>query len=156
MANEIQKVTFNGKSGGPQAVSPWIAALNDARIVQEKAGFIFKTGLRDDHIVLAVEPSLINGERRYHFNMRIAGEDAYTLIGNVDAQGVFTILFHPKSREIPADQRTRYLDTYRAFARLLSECGYRGAGELDTVTQGLLKRLGLHPAPASLDGLAAT
>jgi len=153
MTDSIKRVTLNGISGGPATAAPWIGALNDERVVLEKAGFLFKAALSGDHLLLAVEPCLINGERRYHFNMRLAQEDAYTLIGCVDAQGVFTILVKPESRVLSGEQCARYREVFRAFAGLLLACGYTGQGLLDEVTQAVLKQVGQCPVPDRLAGL---
>lgn len=146
----ISKVTLNGKSGG---AADWIRALNDARIVQEKAGFLFKATLEGDHLMLAVLPCLINGERSYHYNQHLEKEDAFTLIGDINAQGVFTILFNPESREQSQTDSKKYIELFRQFAGFLLQQGYTGDGLLEDVTQGILQTLGLTPAPKTLAGL---
>lgn len=150
----VSKVTLNGKTGGASAAADWLRALNDARIVQEKAGFLFKASIDDEHLMLAVAPCLINGERNYHYNLHLKKEDAFTLIGDINAQGAFTILFKPESREQVAADAEKYIELFRRFASFLIDCGYAGDGALDEVTQGVLKSLGLSPAPQSLAGLA--
>jgi len=146
----VSKVTFNGKVGD---ASGWIHALNDECIVREKAGFLFKASFDDDHLMLAVVPTLINGERSYHYNQHLEKEDVFTLIGDINAQGVFTILFNPESREQVAEQSEEYIERFRRLAAFLIESGYTGDGALDEVTQGVLETLGLSPAPASLAAL---
>ncbi len=143
----ISKVTLNGKT---DVAAGWIRALNDERIVQEKAGFLFKASFDGDHLMLAVAPTLINGERSWHYNMHLEKEDAFTLIGDVNAQGVFTILFKPESREQVAAQAGEYIVLFRRFAAFLIEGGYTGNGVLDEVTQGVLESLGLSPFPKTL------
>jgi len=149
----ISKVTLNGKTGDASGASEWIQALNDEYIVQEKAGFLFKASFDGDHLMLAVAPTLINGERSYHYNQHLEKEDAFTLIGTVNAQGVFCILFSPESREQVAAQADEYIVLFRRLAAFLIEGGYTGDGILDEVTQGVLKKLGLSPAPKTLAGL---
>ncbi len=149
----IGKVIFNGIKGGVAVVKPWISALNDEALVLEKAGFLFKAGVDGDRLLLAVEPCLIQGERRYHFNMHLAHEDAYTLIGSVNAQGEFTILFRPESRELSADQCARYRQVIGTVAELLLGGGYAGEGLLDEVTQSLLGAVGFDPVPSRLSGV---
>jgi len=68
----IRKVSLNGMAGRADVIRPWIQALNNRELVLEKAGFIFKAGLADGgHFMLAVEPCLIQGARRYHYNMHL-------------------------------------------------------------------------------------
>jgi hypothetical protein len=150
---KIRRVTLNGKSGDPSVAADWIRALNDARIVQEKAGYLFKASVCGDQLMLAVEPCLINGARSYHYAMHLQQEDAFTLIGDVNAQGIFTILFKPESRAAVSQHAAEYLERFRAWAAFLRDAGYTGAGLLDEVTQSILHDLGLSPAPKTLAGL---
>ena len=147
----ISKVTLNGKADD---ASGWIRALNDERIVREKAGFLFKVGFDGDHLMLAVLPTMINGERSYHYNQHLEKENAFTLLGDVNAEGVFTILFNPESREQVEADSEKYIELFHRFAAFLIENGYTGSCALDEVTQGILERLGLSPAPKTLADLS--
>ncbi|MBI9019868.1 MAG: hypothetical protein JEZ10_01260 [Verrucomicrobia bacterium] len=149
----VRKVTLNGNRGEPAIAAEWIRALNDGLILTKKAGFLFKASWDEDHLMLAVAPCLINGERSYHYNQHLEKEDAFTLIGEVSAQGVFTILFKPESREFAIQQAGRYIDLFRRFAEFLRQGGYAGEGKLDDVTQGVLKSLGMNCPPETLDEL---
>jgi hypothetical protein len=150
---EFNRITFNGKRSGLSVATEWIRALNDPRVLQEKAGFLFKASFDGDCLMLAVAPTLINGERSYHYNLRLEKEDAFTLIGDVNAQGVFTILFKPESRAAVSQHATEYIGRFRSLAAFLKTTGYTGAGRLDEVTQDILRTLGLSPVPESLSDL---
>ena len=149
----INKVTLNGKSGDASIAQGLISALNDRRIVLEKAGFLIKASFDEDHLMLAVEPALINGERTMHYNMHLETENAFTLIGGLNAQGVFTILFKPDSLEQFRTEAPRFIEVCRRFAGFLLKNGYTGEGRLDEVTQRLLSDAGLSPAPQVLADL---
>jgi hypothetical protein len=149
----FSKVTLNGAAGGLSVAKGWIKALNSRRILTEKAGYLFKASQDEDHLMLAVAPCLINGERSWHYAMQLEKEDTLTLIGEVNAQGVFTILFKPESREQLAAQTDEYVAHFRRFARFFADAGYRGEGGLDGVTQDLLRRLGIDPPPKTLTEL---
>ena len=153
MPDAIRKVTLNGITGGPSIVKDWIGALDDGCSLTEKAGFLFKASLCEDHLMLAVEPCLINGKRSYHYNMHLDKEDAFTLIGDVNARGVFTILFKSESRAAVAQHAVEYIARFRRFAAFLRDAGYPGDGLLDEVTQNILKDLGLSPVPKTLADL---
>lgn len=146
----VTRITLNGKTGDPSAAAEWIRALNNEKILIEKSGFVFKASFDGGHLMLEVAPVMINGQRNYHFNMHLAKEDAFTLIGDVNAQGVFNILFKPESREQIAAQAGEFIAVFRRFAAFLRDSGYRGDGPLDEVTRGVLKSLGLRPPPSSL------
>jgi hypothetical protein len=144
------RVTLNGKSGDASVVQEWVGALNDPRIVREKAGFLFKVLLDGDHLMLAATPCLINGERLHHYDQELGIDSAYTLLGDVNASGIFTILFKPENRNLSDEQKTRYLKTFRQFAKLLLAQGYTGEGILSDVTRTVLQEIGTSPAPRVL------
>lgn len=149
----ISKITFNGRRGGLSVAAEWIRALNDARLTAEKGGFLFKVSLDGDRLLLCALPAFIGDTRSYHYTMHLDKEDAFTLIGDVSAQGVFSILFKPESREAAVRQSAEYIERFRKFAAFLNDAGYCGAGRLDEVTQGVLKSLGVAHPPETLDAL---
>ena len=150
----MRNTILNGKTGDRSIIRPWIDALNNPRIVTEKAGFLFKVSAKEERMELAVSPCLINGERLYHYDMHLEREDAYTLIGDVNAAGLFTILFKPESLPLGETQKAHYARSFRRFATLLLEQGYSGEGRLNEVTQAILSGLGLSPAPQTLEELS--
>ena len=154
MSFTLERIVINGESGGISLAKGWIHALNDPRILQEKAGFLFKVYADESQLMIAVAPALIHGERSYHYALRLEKAKAFfTLIGSVNAQGVFTILFKPESREATVTYRLEYIEQFSRFSVFLHRAGYAGAGRLDEITQGLLKELGLSPVPDTLSGL---
>lgn len=146
----INKVSLNGKTGDASIARGLIAALNDERIVREKAGYLLKASFAEDHLMLAVEPALIHGERTMHYNMHLEVENAFTLIGGLNAEGVFTLLCKPDSMEQFAADACRYVEVCRRFAGFLLDNGYTGEGQVDAVTQGFLKKAGFSPVPQVL------
>jgi len=152
----VNRVTLNGKAGPPATAAGWIQALNDPRIIREKSGFLFKAGFDGDHLMLEAAPTLINGERSYHYNMRLQKEDAFTLIGAVTAEGVFNILFKPENYAAVVEHAAEYIQVFRRFAAFLLAAGYIGEGRLNEVARSVLAELGLNPAPETLAELGAT
>lgn len=149
----ISHITFNGKRGGLSVAAQWVRALNDVRMTAEKGGFLFKAAFAGDHLIVEAVPALIGDTRSYHYNLHLDKEDAFTLIGDVNAQGVFTILFKPESREAVTQHAAEYIGRFRKFAAFLNEAGYSGSGQLDEVTQGVLVSLGVEHPPEMLAGL---
>ena len=152
----VREVTLNGKTGKPSIARSFVAALNDERVIAEKGGFLFKALAAGDRLVLGVTPCFIDGERTYHYDSQLPGEDEYTLIGSVTPDGVLEILFKPLSRILSSEDIRKYADIYVMFARFLLENGYSGRGILSTVTACMLRETGLfHPVPENLVELAA-
>ncbi len=149
-------MTLNGKTGKPSIALGFIEALNDERIITEKGGFLFKALAAGDRLVLGVTPCFIDGERTYHYDTELPGENEFTLIGSVTPDGIFEILFKPRSRILPSEDIRKYADIYVMFARFLLENGYSGQGILSTVTIGMLREAELfHTLPDNLAGLAS-
>ncbi len=149
----IRRVTLNGKAGGHKVGRPWIEALNDPHILTEKAGFLFKAAVRGDHLFLAVVPVLIDGKRSYHYEQHLDNEDAFTLAGDVNASGVFTILFKPEKMPLSAEHARRYRHSINLFTEWLLAEGYSGKGLLSEVTQCVLRELEYSPVPQTLKDL---
>ena len=149
-------IIFNEKSGPTSIVIPWIAALNDPRIVTEKAGFLFKALLHEDHMELAAEPCLIHGERLCHYNMPLKQNHPATLIGTVSSTGEFTVLFKPDKGGLTDGQKVHCREGLKAFAALLLEQGYTGEGRLCDITKMILPKIGLSPALQTLTELAVS
>lgn len=155
--SHVREVTLNGKTGKPSIARSFIEALNDERIITEKGGFLFKVLVAGEMLVLGVTPCFIDGERTYHYNSQLPGEDEFTLIGSITPDGTFEILFKPLSLELSPEDIRKYADTYVMFARFLLENGYSGQGRLDTMTVSMLREAGLfNQVPEDIIGLASS
>lgn len=153
--SHIRKVTLNGDAGRPEIAADFIQALNDKGILTEKAGFLFKTTVCGDRLMLGITPYFINDERMYHYDVSLPVENEFTLIGSINAEGVFTIFFRPESLKIPPEKKPIYSDSYVIFARFLLENGYAGKGLLDGVTLNTLEETGLFASvPETLTELS--
>jgi hypothetical protein len=150
---QINHVTFNGKRGGLHAASAWICALNDEKLTAQKGGFLFKAAFHENELVIAAVPTIIDGERSYHYNLHPKYEDAYTLIGGVNAQGVFNILFKMDSHAKLPEKAHIYLDLYCRLADFFIKANYSGAGRLDDVTRHVLEEMGVDNPPKTLHAL---
>jgi hypothetical protein len=152
----VRKVTLNGKTGKPSIARSFIAALNSERIITEKGGFLFKVLVAGDMLVLGVTPCFIDGERTYHYNSQLPGEDEFTLIGSITPDGTFEILFKPLSLDLSPQDIRKYADTYVMFARFLMKNGYSGHGRLDAMTVSMIREAELfNPVPENLAELAS-
>jgi len=151
----ITSVTMNDVVGALDQLAGWMNALGDPELLCEKGGYLFKASFSGPEVFVAVAPYVINGQRSYHHAMRLAHEDALTLIGSVDANGAFSFFFRPDSPDLTAAYRQACREVCGRFARLLLDAGYRGRGTLDDITQGMLAECGMNPPPETLTELAA-
>jgi hypothetical protein len=152
-AMPIKHVIFNGAKGGLSAASAWIDALNNAKLTEEKGGFLFKAAFDGDVLALEVVPAIMGNERSYHYNLHPKNEDGLTLIGDVTVQGAFTILVKPDDPAKALDIAHEYLDRYRRLAEFFIDAGYSGEGRLDRVTQQVLREFGIENPPKTLKEL---
>lgn len=157
-ASGIVRVTLNGDSGKPGTVRSLIRALNDSRILTEKGGFLFKTRLDagdPTHLLLGITPCLLDGQRTYHYDTRLPGEDAFTITGSVTPGLVFELLFNPPAAVLTDRQRFLFARLFVVFARFLLERGLRPGATLGIVTRQLIREAGLlQPPPEDLPALA--
>ncbi|MCK5199236.1 MAG: hypothetical protein KAR21_12835, partial [Spirochaetales bacterium] len=58
-------------------------------------GFLLKVTVLADQIYIGIIPNFINGERTFHYDIEIGVENEFTLIGAVNHQQIFTLLFKP-------------------------------------------------------------
>jgi hypothetical protein len=154
-ANPFRKVTLNGKRGKAKIAKPFIHALNTPAILTEKAGFLFKATVCGDLLVLGVTPYFIEGQRTWHYDMVMPAENEFTLLGAINADGHFTILFTPISDELTTFEQIAYGDNYIQFAQFLLASGLESEGPLDAITIQLLTEANVfHTPPTSLAELA--
>jgi len=147
-------VTMNGVVGGLDRLAVWMNALMNPAMLREKGGYLFKASFAGSEVCLVVAPYVIDGQRSYHHAMRLAHEDALTLIGAVDANGAFSFFFKPDGPDLTLAYRQACREVCRRFAGLLLDAGYRGKGTLDDITQGMLAECGMSPPPGTLAELA--
>jgi len=151
----VTSVTMNDVAGGLNQLAGWMNALVDPALLCGKGGYLFKASFAGPEVFVAVAPYVINGQRSYHHAMRVAHEDALTLIGAVDANGTFSLFFRPGGRDLSEAYREACREVCGRFARLLLAAGYRGRGTLDDVTRGMLAECGMSPPPETMAELAS-
>ena len=152
----IDTVVLNGTEQSNDELLRVVGALCDPIVLRRRGGFLFKSWTEGKTLYLGIIPAFTNGERGYHYSISLAGEDAFILVGTIDVQGAFTILFKPREPDIQPIARRVYADAYVSLARVLLQFGYSGRGELDQVTRSLLESARLFTTdPEDLAALPA-
>lgn len=155
MSRLSPSVVLNGRRAGAELLRQVALALADPDVLAERGGFLFKATLGEDTAWLDVVPCVMDGVRSYHYNMRMQEENDCTLTGAVNANGIFTIFFSPRSGGLSEDLLAGLRLAYGRMARLLMDNGYPGEGKLDWATLNLLEETGIcRTPPSSLRGLA--
>ena len=119
-----------------------IKGLNDNKIRTEKGGYLFKAAMDEKYFYLGIKPAFLEGQRSYHYHIELPRKLEYFLTGSVNPEGIFSILFIPRSPELTGKEQYIYTNLYRAFAHNLLERGLEKPGHLDDVTPQLLLSLG--------------
>jgi hypothetical protein len=142
--NPMQQVFYlNGKKASSSLIKAMIAGLNDKKIRTEKGGYLFKAASQGKKFFLSILPEFHMGERNYHYNIELPGDPVYFLTGSLNPEGVFSLLFVPRSKELTEKDKETYQKLYVDFAVNLLDRGLNGPGELDEVTPMLLQQSGL-------------
>lgn len=139
---------LNEESLSRQVFLKRLGALLTAEALRMNGGYLFKAGFMDTCFQLGIIPGYRCGERGYHYNIRLAVEDAFTFIGGIKADYEINCIF--ASREILQEHLDIYRRNYRRLAEVFTEC----TGEslpLDWVTRRLMRDYNIFPEdPSSL------
>ncbi len=100
-------------------------------------GILFKSEISGDVFELGILPQFFEGERGYHYDIHLKGENEFSLIGSLTAQRELTILF--KCLEMTDEKRAVYRKNYRAIARLFDLCSGSNEIQLDWITTKLME-----------------
>lgn len=134
----MNRIYINSKKANRNKIKALIEAISNKTILTEKGGFLLKVTVLADQIYIGIIPNYINGERTFHYDIEIGVENEFTLIGAVNHQQVFTLLFKPVNPILPDKAKEQYYTAYKKFADFLFSNGYNNIGELDWITQKIL------------------
>ena len=134
----MSRIYINNKKADCNTIKAMIEAISNKTILTEKGGFLLKVTVLTDYIYIGIIPNFINGERTYHYDIEIGIENEFTLIGAINHQQIFTLLFKPINPILTSKAKEQYYTVYREFADFLFTNGYNNTGELDWITQKIL------------------
>lgn len=155
MKSDVKELVLNGESMDPSTLSTMISALCDPRILAEKGGYVFTLFLEGNRFHLGLTPSIINGERQYHYDLIVA-ENPGSLTGFINPDGsVELIVKLPKGTtptKLSNSELTRFHETYVRFARFLVERGFPPDVTLNPCSRMVLEELKLFASPIETMG----
>ena len=134
----MNRIYINNKKANLNTIKAMIEAISNKTILTEKGGFLLKVTVLADQIYIGIIPNFINGERTYHYDIEIGVENEFTLIGAINNQQIFTLLFKPINPILSGKAKELYYTAYKEFADFLFTNGYKNIGELDWITQKIL------------------
>jgi len=143
------RLVLNGESPSDRERKRFVRALSDPRRLRSSGGYLFKSGLVGDTVLISIVPAIAEGERLHHYD--IAVPDEQPIIGTVSANGEFSLLFKAGQESMDETDRSAWRRRFRGFARILIESGYQGTGTLDWITRQIIRESGIiEPIPQTL------
>lgn len=139
----MNRIYINNKKANRKTIKAMIEAISNKTILTEKGGFLLKVTALNDKLYIGIIPNYINGERTHHYDIKIGVENEFTLIGAVNNQIILTLLFKPATPVLSTEARNRYRSVYKLFAEFLFTNGFSQGGELDWITQKIIKDSGI-------------
>jgi hypothetical protein len=126
-------------------VSALISAFNSRSILTEKGGYIFKAASDSKKLHFGVLPHFLEGERTHHYDIELPRKFSEVLVGTLNPEGVFSILFIPKNKLLGNEELSSYRMMYIDLAAGLIERGLNITGCLDSVSVMMLRDSGVIP-----------
>lgn len=119
-----------------------LSGLLDTARLRASGGYLFKAKFDEDGGSLGIIPAFSDGERGYHYNITLPGEDAFTFIGGITTEGEVNCLF--ASKEILPEHVEVYRAHYHHLAKMFTSAS-EGPFPLDWITRKLFSDYRLFP-----------
>jgi len=149
----IDRWIFNRKSTSSEILLHTLASALSPQMLVANGGYIFKASLHGSVFHIGVIPTLRDGERGYHYTIRLKHEDAFTLIGNITTQRELSIIF--KNPAVVEVDKPAYRRVYHMLAHVLLLASPDLPLTLDWITIHLLEqKLIFSSVPRTLMELA--
>ena len=120
-------------------------SLQNAKIVKEKGGFLFKSSISGLHFHIGILPSFIGGERSHHYDIELEYEDEFVFTGFINPNCTIGFLFTPpdKKESISEEYKKQLRKCYILTTHVLIENGFSPDFQLDWITQKLLDEINI-------------
>ena len=140
----IDRWLFNRKRTSLDTLLQTLASAFSPEVLVANGGYLFKASLQGPIFHVGVIPTLRDGERGYHYNIRLKHEDVFTLIGNITPQRELSIIYkNPALNEL---DKTAYRRIYQKLAQLLLIASPERPLTLDWITTHLLEQKQIFPS----------
>ena len=147
---------INGETAESRIISQMVRAFCSPEILRSCGGYVIVYRVRNDTAYLGVKPSILNGQRTNHYDLKAGPDTRVSLIGGINADGEISLLFKIPEPELSTDVKSELRQLYARFADLLKRNGYDGPGALDWVTQRILQESEIFsPVPLTILDLPA-
>lgn len=134
----IDRWVFNRTFTTLEVFQGTLASALSPQVLVSNGGYLFKASLHGSVFHFGLIPTLREGERGYHYDIRLKHEDIFTLIGNITTSRELTILF--KNPAISESDKPPYQQVYQKLAQLFIAANPDPPLTLDWITTHLLEQ----------------
>ena len=154
--NETTDLIINGEPAESQLISQMVRAFFNPDMLRPCGGYIVTYREHNGTAYLGVKPSILNGQRSNHYDLRAGPDSRLSLIGGIDARGEISLLFKIPRSGLSVETKSELRALYARFADLLIQYEYGGAGILDWTTRKILRESELFSSvPSTIFDLRA-
>ena len=142
---------LNGEAAGSQTISQMVQAFCSPNILRSCGGYIITYRVHDSTAYLGVKPTIMEGQRSNHYDLKAGPDTKVFLIGGITADGEISLLFKISKEELSANIRSELRGLYIHFADLLTQNGYGGPGILDWISRKCIQESEIFsPVPLTI------
>ncbi|MBN2653227.1 MAG: hypothetical protein JXR63_12680 [Spirochaetales bacterium] len=137
MKEKKQLFFINQKKHSQKQVYFLLENLSKHENLETFGGALFKYRYDGNHHFSFV-PCIVDGERGYHYNLKLRGDDWGSIIGTINANGEIQLIVKPPILPLTEDVLALYKVQFREFSNFFLKNGYSGEGKLTEITTNLL------------------
>ena len=142
---------FNGEAAKPIITSKMVHAFYDYNILKSCGGYVFTYRIDKGTAYIGVMPSIIDGQRSNHYDLKAGPETKVFLTGGINTNGEISLLFKISKTELTMEIKSELRELYIKLADLLIKNGYEGPGALDWITRKIIEESELFlPIPSTI------
>ena len=142
---------INGEAAKTIIISRMVHAFYDPNILKSCGGYVFTYRIHKNKAYIGVKPSIIEGQRSNHYDLKAGPETKVFLTGGINANGEISLLFKIQKTELTEEIKSELRELYIRLAELLLKNGYEGPGTFDWITRKIIEESRLFlPIPSTI------
>ncbi|MBU8914331.1 MAG: hypothetical protein KOO61_09940 [Spirochaetales bacterium] len=133
--NKSLTLIFNGEAAESQTISPMVRTFCSPNILRSCGGYIIACQVHGSTAYLGVRPTIMEGQRSNHYDLKVGPDTKACLIGGITVAGGISLLFRISKEELSGNIGSELRELYIHSADLLTQNGYSGLGILDWISR---------------------
>jgi hypothetical protein len=149
--NKNLTLIINDANADSKTISRMIQAFCTPDILKSCGGYIFTYRKNKGKVYLGVKPSIIEGQRSNHFDLKAGPETKVFLTGGINTKGEISLLFKLPEKDLNETIKSELRELYIQFTFLLIKNSYKGHGKFEWITKKILEETNLFfPIPLTI------